>query len=475
MKKEIKEKNGINRRDYLKKAALGVAGAVFMPTIVPSNVFGKDAPSNKINIGQIGFGRIAQTHDLPETLKYDVARVMAVSDLDSNRKQQGKQFIEQWYAEKKGKKNYMDVKTYDDFRQMLKNPDIDAVIISTPDHWHAQPAVEAALAGKHIYLQKPASLTIAEGRMMSDIVHRTGVTFQIGSQQRSIDPWPQFKRACELVRNGRIGKVHTVKIGLPGDPPGGNPQEMPVPKNLNYDMWLGSTPYVYYTLDRVHPQTDFSRPGWLRCEQFGAGMITGWGAHHIDTAHWGMGTEYTGPIEVEATAEFPTEGLWTVHGDFNVQAKYENGVNMQISGDNPNGVRFEGDEGWIFVSRGDVGVTASDPGKEGGESEAFKASNPKILSSKIGEDEIHLYESPEQHGNWLDCIQSGKQTVAPVEVAHRSCSACLVAHTAMKLPRKLYWDPMNEKFKNDDEANSMLARSQRYPWGIHNIKGLREL
>lgn len=475
MKKKQIRKNGITRRDYLKRSLAGAAGAIFVPTIVPSSVFGKNAPSNKINIGQIGFGRIAMSHDLPETMKYDVARVIAVSDVDSKRKLDGKRFIEQWYAEKKGKKNFVDVKMYDDYREMLRNADIDAVIISTPDHWHAQPAIEAALAGKDIYLQKPASLTIEEGRAMSDIMHKTGRVFQIGSQQRSMNPWPQFKRACELVRNGRIGEVHTVQIGLPGDPGGEEEPKMPVPENLNYDMWLGSTPYVYYTEKRVHPQADYSRPGWLRCEQFGAGMITGWGAHHIDTAHWGMGTEYTGPIEVEAEAEFPQTGLWNVHGSFKVNAKYANGVTMLISGDYPNGVRFEGSDGWIFVSRGDVGVTASDPTKPEGGNEAFQASDPKILSSDIGEDEIHLYASEEQHGNWLDCIKTRAQTVAPAEVAHRSCCACLIAHTAMKLPRKLYWDPVNERFKNDDEANAMLSRPQRYPYGVQYIEGLKKI
>jgi predicted dehydrogenase len=337
--------------------------------------------------------------------------------------------------------------------------------------------IEAALAGKDIYLQKPASLTIEEGRIMSDIIHRTGVVFQIGSQQRSISPWPHFKKACELARNGRIGEIHTVKVGLPGDPGGGDPTPMPVPEHFDYDMWLGSTPYVPYTVQRVHPQEGYSRPGWLRCEQFGAGMITGWGAHHLDTAHWGMGTEYTGPTELEAEATFPTDdpsytGLWDVHGEFNVTAKYANGVTMLISGEYPNGIRFEGDEGWIFVTRGS-GVTESDP-DSGEEPDApLKASNPAILDSEIGPDEIHLYESQEQHDNWLRCIKSRELTVAPAEIAHRSCSACLISHIAMKLPRKLHWDPVNERFKNDDEANSMLSRSQRSPWGIKYIDGLK--
>ncbi|MGD1894242.1 MAG: Gfo/Idh/MocA family protein [Cyclobacteriaceae bacterium] len=470
-------KNQLSRRDYLKKSALGVAGAFAAPTIVPSTVFGKTSPSNKINIGQIGFGRIAMGHDLPETLKYDVARVIAVSDADSRRTEEGKQFIEGWYEENKGKKNFVDVQKYNDYREMLMNSDIDAVIISTPDHWHAQPAIEAAIAGKDIYLQKPTSLTIEEGRAMSNIIHRTGQVFQLGSQQRSMDPWPQFKRACELVRNGRIGEIQTVKVGLPGDPSGNEEPPMPIPETLNYDMWLGSTPYEYYTEKRVHPQppyeegeSAFSRPGWLRCEQFGAGMITGWGVHHIDIAHWGMGTEFTGPVELEAEASFPKSGLWNVHGDFKVTAKYDNGVTMIVSGDFPNGVRFEGSEGWIFVSRGNVAVTSSDPNF--GTSEAFAASDQKILESEIGPDEIHLYESPEQHGNWLDCIQSRKETISPVEVAHRSCSACLISHIAMKVPRKLYWDPINERFKNDDEANAMLSRSQRYPCGYQHIEAL---
>lgn len=467
-KKEQKKEN-MSRRQYLKTATTGSLGMMLFPTIVPASVLGKNAPSNQIQIGQIGFGRIALGHDLPETMRYDVARVIAVCDVDRKRKENGKKWIEQWYAKKKSKNNYVDVKMYEDYREMLANPEIDAVMISTPDHWHAQPAIEAALAGKHIYLQKPTSLTIAEGRIMSDIVHRTGAVFQIGSQQRSQNPWPQFKRACELVRNGRIGEIQNIKIGLPGDPSGDEEVEMPIPETLNYDMWLGSTPNVYYTEKRVHPQDDYSRPGWLRCEQFGAGMITGWGAHHIDIAHWGMGTEFTGPVEMEAKAKFPEKGMWNVHGDFLVEAKYANGVTMQISGEYPNGVRFEGSEGWIFVSRGNVGVTASDPANAK-KSEAFSASNPAILKSIIGADEVRLYHSEDQHGNWLDCIRSGELTVAPVEVAHRSCSACLLYHIAMKLDRKLYWDPRRERFKNDDEANAMLSRPQRHPYGTEFVK-----
>ena len=454
----MKQKIKTSRRDFIKTSLVAAAA----PMIVPAHVLGKSAPSNKINIGQIGCGRIARSHDLKETMKYEDARVIAACDVDSKRVLEGKELIEKYYADKKGSSTYVNVSTFTDYREMLQNKELDAVIISTPDHWHAMPAIEAALAGKDIYLQKPASLSVAEGRVMSDIVHRTGRILQIGSQQRSM---PQFRIACELVRNGRIGKVHTIKIGLPGDPGGDEELEMPVPENLNYDMWLGSTPYVYYTEKRVHPQEGYSRPGWLRCEQFGAGMITGWGAHHLDTANWGMGTEYTGPIEVEANAQFPTSGLWNVHGSFNVTAKFANGATMYVSGDYPNGVRFEGDEGWIFVTRGNYSVTASDPTTNTENSKALDASDPNILTSKIGPDEFHLHVSKEQHGDWLNSIKTRKPPIAPAEVGHRACTSCLISHIAMKLPRKLYWDPKKERFINDDEANAMLSRPQRWPWG----------
>lgn len=466
-----------SRRSFLKKAGTGTAGilaASAFPAIVPASVFGKNAPGNRINIGQIGFGRIARSHDLPDILKNDIAHVMAVADVDRKRLASGKEWIEQQYAKKTGKAGYVSVKTYDDYHELLASKDIDAVVISTPDHWHAQPAMEAALAGKHIYLQKPTSLTIREGRQMSDAVRKSGVVFQLGSQQRSASPWPQFKRTCELVRNGRIGHLKKVYVGLPGDPAGGSTTQMPVPENLNYDFWLGSTPEVYYTADRVHSQANLDdRPGWLRCEQFGAGMITGWGSHHIDIAHWGMGAEMTGPVEIEGTASFPSSGLWNVHGDFKVTARYADGVVMEIGGDNPNGVKFEGTEGWIFVSRGNVGVTASDPTAAAGsteKNEAFYASDPKILGSVIGASEIHLYDSPEQHRNWLESIRDGKATISPAEVAHRSCSACLIAHTAMKLQRKLRWDPEKELFVNDAEANATLSRPQRGKYGTDKVK-----
>ena len=456
----------MERRMFIKKAATAVGTLVF-PTIVPSSVFGKNAPSNKIHIGQIGCGRIARDHDMAETIKYDKAQFVAVCDVDSKRLADGKKYVDEYYAKKSGKSNFSNVRMYENYIDMLSDKNIDAVIISTPDHQHAEPAVRAALAKKDIYLQKPTSLTVEEGRLLSDVVRRQDVILQVGTQQRSS---PQFRIAAELVRNGRIGKIHTVKIGLPGDPSGPEAAEMPIPKNLNYDMWLGSTPNVYYTEIRVHPQNNYGRPGWLRCEQFGSGMITGWGQHHFDSAAWGMDTEYTGPVSVEAVAQFPKSGLWDVHGDFMVKAEYENGITMYTSGGYPNGIRYEGTDGWIFVSRGNYVASSSDPVTQANSAKALDASDSKILTSEIKENEIHLYKSDNQHGNWLDCIKSRKEPISPVEIGHRACTICLISHIAMKIPGKLEWDPKLEKFKNSELANSMLKRPQRAPYGTDYIK-----
>jgi predicted dehydrogenase len=389
---------------------------------------------------------------------------VAVCDLDSKRLAHAKIFVESTYAKKSGAKAAA-VKTYGDFRELLKDPQIDAVAISTPDHWHCEPVIAAALAGKDIYVQKPLSMTLVEGRAVSDIVRARKRAFQIGSQQRST---AQFRIACELVRNGRIGKLHTVKIGLPVDPSGGNEQEMPVPPNLNYEMWLGCTPQVPYTEDRVHSQKSIvDRPGWLRIDSYCLGMITGWGSHHVDIAHWGMGTEFTGPIEIEGKAEFPTKGLWNVHGPYHIEAKYANGVTMIIDDHFTNGIKFEGADGWIFVSRGGAKATASDPAST--EAKALDASDPKILNSKIGPNELHLHKSDDHHLDWLTSIQTRQPAVTTPEEAHRSTSGCILGWISMKLGRKLRWDPVKETFIDNDEANAMLSGPQRAPYGINKL------
>ncbi len=456
----------MTRKDFLKRSLATGVGLFVAPTIVPASVFGANAPSNRINIGAIGTGRISRTHDMPGVWKYDNVRIIAACDLDAKRVVAAKGAIEGYYAKKYGKSD-VDVKTYEHYEELLANKDIDAVLISTPDHWHAKIGIDAANAGKDIYMQKPTSLTVEEGRKLSNAVHASGRIFQIGSQQRSME---QFRYACELVRNGRIGQLQEIEVRLPGDPAGGNAEEMPIPEGFNYEKWLGQTPYVPYTRDRVHPEDINARPGWLRCEQFGAGMITGWGHHHFDIAHWAMDTEYTGPIEVSGRATFATGGLWDVHmSDFQTEMRYANGVivrGMTDSKEKPNGVLFKGTEGWIFVCRGNYVASASDPVKAANQ-RSLQASDPKILTSGIGENEIHLYNSKDHHGNWLEAIRTRQAPITPVEVAHRSCSVCLLQHIAMKLSdRKLYWDPVTERFKNDDQANAMLSRHMRPPYNF---------
>ena len=385
-----------SRRQFLKASVLGATGAFAGPLIVPSSLFGQTAPSKKIQVAQIGCGRIARSMDMPGILKHDIARVVAVCDLDSKRLADGKKLVQEHYAKKSGSAAAVAVKMFGDYRELLKEPGIDAVAISTPDHWHAELVVATVLAGKDVYVQKPLTMTLAEGRIVSDTVRAKGRIFQIGSQQRSTR---QFHTACELVRNGRIGTLRTVKIGLPIDPSGAVEPDMPVPPNLNYEMWLGPTPQVPYTEKRVHPQNDFSRPGWLRIDSYCLGMITGWGSHHMDIAHWGMDTELTGPLEIEAKAEFPKSGLWNVHGAYHIESKYANGVTVIVDNNFDNGIQFEGSDGWIFVSRGDEKATSSDPASKTGK--ALAASDEKILKSEIGPKDIHLYKSTDHHLNWL--------------------------------------------------------------------------
>jgi predicted dehydrogenase len=455
-----------SRRQFLKTSLAGAAGVSMMPTIIPSSVLGADAPSNQIQIGQIGCGRIANEMDMPGILKHDIARVVAVCDLDSKRLGLAKARVEKHYAGKTGSPTALVVKGFGDYRELLKDGQIDAVAISTPDHWHSEPVIAAALAGKDVYVQKPLSMTLVEGREVSDTVTAKKRAFQIGSQQRSDSPWPQFRRACELVRNGRIGKVHTVKVGLPTDPSGGSTKEEPVPANLNYAMWLGWTPEAPYCEDRVHPQDSLTaRPGWLRIDSYCLGMITGWGSHHMDIAHWGMDTELTGPIEADGHAEFPKSGLWNVHGPYHIEMKYANGATVIIDNKFENGVRFEGSEGWIFVSRGSAKATASDPAT--GNSKAFAASSPTIMKSVIGPNETHLYTNlAGEHDDFLKCVKSRKDPYFPVDIGHRVSTVCHLANISIRLGRKLKWDPKAERFEHDAEANKMLSRPMRRPWSL---------
>lgn len=446
------------RRQFITKSVASATGALFVPTIVPASVIGKNPPSDKIQIGQIGFGRIARGLDTKSFLRNDGVRIVALSDLDSNRLNDGKRTLEESYNKDKGKSKYVEVKTYDDYREIIARSDIDAVVISTPDHWHAQPAIEAALSGKDFFLQKPTTLTIAEGKLLRDTVIERGTISQICTQHRCS---AQFRIAAELVRNGRIGTLRTVYVGIGGESPGPEAKEMPVPKTFNYNKWLGSTPWVYYTEMGVHPQEGYGRPGWMKRHQFGAGGISNTGQHYIDVAAWGMNTERTGPVQVEAVGEFPQRGLFDVPNDFMVVLEYENGLRCMLSNAYDSGVRYVGDDGWIQARPGRM-KAESDP-------EKLDASDKNILSSTIGENEIHLPQVNNLHDNWAECVKSRQQTLVPAEVAHRSCSVALLGDLAMHIGRRLKYDPAREQFIGDDEANAMLSRPQRRPYGTTHI------
>ena len=446
--------------------AATAGAAVAFPSIVPVRVLGKDAPSNTLSVAQVGCGRIGLTMDMPGFLRARGARIVAACDLDSRRLE----FMRAFIAKRQREKSADAIFGARDFHDLLSRSDIDAVSISTPDHWHAQIAIEAAFAGKHVYMQKPASLTIREGRLFADAIAETGRTFLLGSQQRS---WEHFQKACAFVREGRLGKIDHIEVGLPGDPGGGSTAEMPVPQCLDYDFWLGSTPKVFYTVDRVHSQhADLkkainSRPGWLRCEQFGAGMITGWGSHHLDIVHWAMGWEKIGPRFIEGKGQFHAGGLWDVHGEYDITLAYPDGTPVHVWNKFPNGVRFVGEKGWIFVSRGAAKVSASDPVAAGKPLKALDASDPALIA---GEPSVTLYRGAQtdpkkHHQNFIDSIKADVASIVPAETAHRSCSACLLSWIGMKLARKLEWDWKTERFVNDAEANAMLERTERAPYG----------
>jgi myo-inositol 2-dehydrogenase / D-chiro-inositol 1-dehydrogenase len=464
----------LSRRAFV-KAGAAAAGACAAPLVLPARLFGSQAPSNRIRVGQIGTGRIAISHDMPGVIASGFADIVAVCDVDARRLAYGKTVVGR-LSTKHGIP-VPEVATYADYREMLERSDIDAIVISTPDHSHAELALAAVLAGKDVYLQKPMTMTHAEGVLLRDATVRRRAVMQIGSQQRSWGPNEQFRKAVELVRSGRVGQIRRVELGLPTDPTKPDDPEQPVPAHLDYDRWLGPTALVPYTEQRVHPQqvrpdgtpdTD-SRPGWLRNEAYCLGMITGWGTHHFDTAHWGMNLELTGPSRIEGRGEFPpADRIWNVHGSYDVELLYPGGIRLHVSDRFPNGIRFIGDEGWIFVSRDAQAQTASDPsaGTKTG-LQPLDASDKRLLDPAGLT--VQLPSSTSHHRNWLECVRSRETPLAPAPVAHRSNSACVLSWIAMKLTRPLTWDADAERFVNDAEAQAMLARPERAPYGVGRL------
>jgi len=427
------------------KQAAGTIGLISGWPLFAAAAANSNAPSSRIQIGCIGVGRMGLA-DLRDVLRFDSVRVTAVCDVDSRRTEYARQFVNRYYADR-GYAGYA-CKSHADFRDLIADQSIDAVQISTPDHWHAICAAAAARAGKDIFLQKPFTLTLQEGRVLSDTIRRTGVVFQVGSQQRSDR---NFRHACQLVRNGRIGRLHTIRIGMGSDPATHVRPVTTVPDGLDYDRWLGPAPWAPYTEARVHPAAGYGRPGWLRIRDYCLGMITGWGSHHLDIAHWAMDTEHTGPVEIIGQGRFPADGLWDVHTNYHIEYRYANGVRM-IVGDhsrNAEGILFIGTEGWVHVWRG-----------------ALKTNPASLVTSIIGPNEIHLCRSDDHRKNFIDCIRTRRRTIAPAEAAHRSASACILGDIAMQIASPLKWDPDSERFTNSTAANRLLARPMRGPWHL---------
>jgi myo-inositol 2-dehydrogenase/D-chiro-inositol 1-dehydrogenase len=452
-----------SRRSFIKTSFGGAVGLTLLPSIIPARLLGAEAPGKKIQVAQIGCGRMGRS-DLGNVLTQSPARVVALCDLDARRLAAGKKMVEEFYQNRGEAK--AGVKTFHDYHEVLASPDIDAVVVTVPDHVHALVAIEAAIAGKHIYVQKPVTYSIVEAIGLRRAVHAKKMILQTGSQQRSEHPWISFRLASEAVRNGRIGRLKTIKIGIGLDRPSGHsPEPMPVPANLDFERWLGPAPEQAYLERRVHPQDSLDgRPGWITTEDFGLGMITNWGAHHVDIAQWAMGQELGGPLTVDARADFMTDDAWTVHTTYHVEMQYPNNVQVILDNQFETGLRFEGDEGWVFCTRGDEKITASDPNTAAGRGalSSLRASDPKILSP-LAVNATRWAPSSHHHLNWLESILANRQPIAPIDQSARSLEACAAAWISMKLKRKVTWNAATEMFVGDDGANALRGRKARKP------------
>ena len=427
----------MNRRRFLKQTGCVAVGGLRLPYLVSSSALGKAgavAASERITVGFIGTGGHGIDMNLKSFLAQLDAQAVAVCDVDPVNLHKARDLVNARYGN-------TDCMTTQDFREILARADIDAVMISTPDHWHVPISIAAARAGKDVECEKP-TLTVEEGRRLVQTMQRYGRVFQWSTEDRSVDV---YHRMCELVRNGRIGKVHTIRVELPvGPDTPGNPEPMPVPEGFDYDMWLGPAPWAPYTRDRCH--WNFR---WIF--DYSGGMLTDWGAHLLDGAQWGNDTEHTGPVEVEGRGVFCQGGLYDTAREYHLQYTYADGVKLFVDSGEPS-LRFEGTEGWVG-NRGWRGK--------------LEASRPAILDSAIGPNDVHLYTCPGgEQRNFLDCIKSRQACYFPPEIGQRCFTIAHIGNIAMRLGRKLRWNPEEERFVNDDEANRMLRRTARSPWDL---------
>jgi predicted dehydrogenase len=418
--------NKISRRRFLQSATAAwgalplLAGSAHAQTMASAN--------DRITMGCIGLGGQGYGN-MSGFLGSREIQVLATCDVYAPHRERAKNRVDGTYGNE-------DCKMYNDFREVLDRGDIDCVLVCTPDHWHTRINISACEAGKDIYSEKPLTLTIHEGKELVKAVRRYGRVFQVGSQQRSEG---NFRFACELVRSGKIGKVHTVKVFLPNGSNGNWEPDSDPPEGLDWNMYLGPAPWQPYNKART-----FWNFRWFW--DYSGGQMTDWGAHHFDIAQWGLGTDLSGPISVEGTGTLPTDGIYETYTNFNVNFEYANGVKM-IAVNPEHGARFEGADGWVHVWRGGI-----------------DAEPKELLQTTIGSGDVHLYNSPGHHQDFINCMRTRQRPICDVEIGHRSVSCAHLANIAMRLGRKLQWDPEREEFVNDPDANRWLFRPYRAPW-----------
>ncbi len=416
------------RRDFLRQSA--ILGGLGVLGTWPRSLRGAAAPSEKIRLGFIGLGGQGNSN-LGALMKYAVA----LCDVDTKRLGAAQARVLD--------KTKTRCATYSDYRKLLESKDVDAVVVSTPDHWHALITIDACQAGKHVYCEKPLTLTIAEGRAMVKAARKHKCIVQTGSQQRSDS---KFRLACELVRNGKLGKIKTVKVGLAGVNFKGPavPNSDP-PAELDYDFWLGPAPKVPYNPKHVHYNFRFF---W----DYSGGQQTNWGAHHLDITQWALGMDESGPIEVEGKARYNANKWYEVPEWTHLVYKYANGVVVHCGQDFKMGATFEGEKGTLHVNRGKL-----------------EASDPDLLKQKFTDQDTRLYVSSNHHNNWLDCIRTGKLPICDVEIGHRSATVCHLGNLAVRTGRKITWDPAREEVVGDSEAAKMVSRPYRAPWKLPSL------
>lgn len=448
------------RRDFLKKSAIGATGLLAAsdifatpgsmaasgniapspmaaPTVVPSHLFGSTAPSNRIHVAMIGCGRQTVNPNIPQIIESKLGQIVAVCDVDNWRLDNAVKQVNEGYAQQKGT-SYKGCKAYKDYREVLQQADVDAVMISTPDHWHVPMAIDAARANKHISLEKPISTCIGHGKKLVEALKKYPVITRNDSEFRTL---PKLARAVELVRNGRIGQLKKIYLAVPPELNGDAlpPQPTtPAPQELNYDFWLGPAWEAPYTEKRVHARQAYGRPGWMRVDSYCNGMISNWGAHLMGIAQWGHNTEYTGPVSIEGEGDFD-KGLWNTMNRFDIRYEFADGVEMFFKIERPF-VRFEGTEGWVEIEYPDK----------------LTASSESILNSKIGPNEWQLKEILSDKEDFLTAIRDGKPSLEPLETAHRTISICQLGLIAVQIGTKLNWDPDKEDFIGDNAASALI-------------------